>query len=119
MRDARHHSLKQISEPIAAIVARYRTSGLALDRFAEQNGIPRGRLHYWVYQKQPNNRGGTRPKVEAAVAPVFQEVKLAGKPAPAAGLVEVSLPQGIAIRFSGAVTPDWISSVVQALQRPC
>jgi hypothetical protein len=54
------------------------------------------------------------------LAPLFQEVKLAAGVAPSTGwAAEISLPKGVAIRVSAAVAPAWISSVVQALQRPC
>jgi transposase-like protein len=119
MKDDRDNHPPRTPEQIAEIIARYRASGLALDRFAEQNGIPRGRLHYWVYQKQPVDGALAYPKGQAAVAPAFEEIKLGGQTVPAGHLVEVSLLQGIAIRFSGAVTPEWIGAVVQALQRSC
>jgi len=106
---------------MAAIISQYRSSGLGLERFARKQGIPVGRLHYWVYQKAPEVSKQPRTKsVKPAVAPMFQEVKLtSGTPVIESWAAEVRLPRGIAVRFSPAATAEWIGSVVQALQRPC
>ena len=109
------------SNEIADIIARYRASGLGLKDFALEEGLPPGRLHYWIYQK-PAETSGPRPAepTEAAVAPVFQELKLPSRPEWACGwAVEVGLPGGIAVRFNASAPAEWIGSVVQALQRPC
>ena len=37
--------LEQSPHAIAALLARYRASGLGLARFAQQEGLPAGRLH--------------------------------------------------------------------------
>jgi hypothetical protein len=39
------------------MIARYRASGLGLKAFALEEGLPPGRLHYWVYQKAAGLRG--------------------------------------------------------------
>ena len=108
------------AEAIAGVIGRYHTSGLALKDFARQEGLPLGRLHYWLYQKHRAraSRGLSRREGVAGV-PVFQEVKLtADPPAVTSWAVEVSLPRGGVARFSGAASPEWIGQVVQALQRP-
>jgi len=109
------------SQEAAAILSRYRASGLGLTHFAREEGIPDGRLHYWVYQK--HRAGGRRPPakgVELASAPVFQEVKVAGYLPPSSDwAVEISLPNGLVTRFNPATSAVWIGAVVQALQRPC
>jgi len=106
---------------MAALISRYRASGLSLAQFAEAEGMPAGRLHYWLYQKNPN--GGRERSLSSsgkAPAPVFQEVMLAaGLPTSASWAAEVSLPKGLVIRFSQAAPPAWIGAVVQVLQRPC
>jgi hypothetical protein len=52
--------------------------------------------------------------------PVFQEVKVATMlPGVVNWAAEVSLPRGLAVRFSQTAPVEWIGSVVQALQRPC
>ena len=109
------------SDEIAPIIARYRASGLGLKDFALEEGLPPGRLHYWIYQK-PAGALGRRPATPrpAAHAPVFQEVKLPSKPEWGCGwATEVGLPGGIAVRFSARASAEWIGSVVQALHRPC
>ena len=106
------------SEEIFKLVERYRSSGLGVRRFAQQQGISPGRMHYWVYQKsqakpdEPVRSSGSDHK--------FQEVRVAvNAPVLSAWAVEVGLPTGVAVRFGGAATPDLIGEVVQALQRPC
>jgi hypothetical protein len=106
------------SQEISKILARYRSSGLGALRFAQEEGIPPGRMHYWIYQK---GRGKpcqlSRPSV---CPPRFQEVEVATVlPGVANWVAEVSLPCGIAVRFSNGATPQWIGAVVQMLQRPC
>jgi transposase-like protein len=104
------------SEEIARWVSRYRASGLGLEHFAKEHGIASTRLHYWVYQRDR----GRKPARPDSVPAVFQELKLANS---LSGLqswgAEISLPEGVAVRFSAAVSPVWIGSVVQALHRPC
>jgi transposase-like protein len=106
------------SEAISEVIGRYRARGLGVARFAQQQGISPGRLHYWVYQK-----GRNRPPMaleRSASAPLFQEVKVAAMlPGVGVWAAEVSLSRELTIRFSAAAAPGWIGSVVQALQRPC
>jgi hypothetical protein len=118
--DLNHHPISSSGE-IAALMARFRASGMGLERFARTHGIPPGRLHYWLYQKHRGaSFGRTSPPSKAERGPVFQEIKLPTR-APLLGnwAAEVSLPQGVAVRFSAGALPAWIGSVVQALQRPC
>ena len=106
---------------IATIIARYRASGLGLKAFALKEGLPPGRLHYWIYQKPAwvTRRRPTQP-TPAAAAPIFQEVKLPSRSEWGCGwAAEVGLPGGIAVRFSASASAEWIGSVVQALKRPC
>jgi len=109
------------SNEIANIIARYRASGLGLKAFALEEGLPPGRLHYWVYQKPARVTGRrlTQP-TPAAATPMFQEVKVPSRPEWGYGwAVEVGLPGGMAVRFSASASAEWIGSVVQALRRPC
>ena len=104
-------------QEMRVLISRYRISGLGLKRFAREHGISPTRLHYWVYQK---SRGKARKACRAVRSPMFQEVKMAaGRPAMPSWAAEISLPTGVAIRFSAAAMPAWIVSVVQALQGPC
>jgi hypothetical protein len=110
----RDYSSPEISE----LIRRYRASGLGVVGFAQQHGIPPGRMHYWVYQKSRNCQKKT--SMSSASAPLFQEVKVGTMLSGVEGwAAEVSLSGGLAIRFSAVATPGWIGSVVQALQRPC
>jgi len=121
MKHDRNPSPVQRSEGIAVLISRYRASGLALKDFAREHDLPPGRLHYWLYQKHRAVSPRRLPRLSRpAPAPVFQEVKLAaGAPLISSWAAEVSLPRGMAVRFSAAALPGWIGAVVQALQRPC
>lgn len=100
-----------------ALISRCRASGLGLERFAREQGVPFGRLHYWLYQKGRSKEAQRRMQAEI---PVFQELKLAScLPAMNHWAAEISLPKGLAIRFSAAATPNWIASVMATLQAPC
>jgi transposase-like protein len=105
-------------EEISQIISRYRSGDVSLAEFARQEGIPKGRLHYWIYDKGLGEGGGGHSSATPRLA--FQEVRLA---APLGGVAEwaaeVSLPAGVLVRFSGKAKADWIGSIVQALQRPC
>ena len=106
---------------ISALIARYRRSGRSLAEFARAERQPPGRLHYWLFQKHRPVAATHSPRGECpAATPAFREVRLAS----GLGLVtswaaEVSLPTGLAVRFSATAAPAWVGAVVQALQRPC
>ena len=109
--DQRTYTAPEITEWIR----RYRASRLSLGAFAQKHGLPKSRLHYWVY----NKRHAALAKPEAAV-PTFQEVRLtAGLPVQQSWALEISLPAGPVARFSAGAAAAWIGAVVQALQRPC
>lgn len=103
---------------ISTVLARYRRSGLGVVQFAQEQGIPTGRLHYWIYQKgRTKPRNSSRPAVSK---PLFQELKVATMlPALDSWAAEVNLPGGLAVRFSQSAAAEWVGSVVQALRRPC
>ena len=115
-RDYVNHHIEG-SKTLDALISRYRASGLGLERFAREQGVPYGRLHYWLYQKG-QSRGAQR-RMQSAI-PVFQELNLAScLPAMNHWAAEITLPKGLAIRFSPAASPNWIASVVATLQKPC
>ena len=102
------------SQEIGGWITRYRDSGLGLGAFAKKHGLPRSRLHYWVY-----GRRQAHLKQPSAAPAVFQELKFATGLAPSNWAVEISLPAGPVVRFSAAASPAWMSAVVAALGRPC
>ena len=103
---------------ISKVLACYRRSGLGAVQFAQEHGIPPGRLHYWIYQK---GRTRPHPSLRASVPkPVFQELDMATMlPVVDGWVAEVNLPGGLAVRFSQKATAEWIGSVVQRLRQPC
>jgi hypothetical protein len=115
-RNGRHEQFS--STEISKVLARYRQSGLGAVQFAREQGIPSGRLHYWIYQRGRRRPG--KPLRALVSKPVFQEVEVATMlPGIDGWAAEASLPGGLAIRFSQKAAPEWIGSVVQTLRRPC
>jgi hypothetical protein len=111
--DVHAHRADTLQE-IGGWVTRYRSSGLGLGVFAKRHGLPRSRLHYWVYDKRYAQLGR-----RSAAPPVFQELKLAAGLAVSNWAVEISLPAGPVVRFSAGATPVLMSAVVEALRGPC
>ena len=110
----------QSPQEMTALIARYRVSGLGLKDFAQEQGIPYGRLHYWLYQKSRSRPSHGLRQAQASPVPVFHEVRLSpGLPGLSAWTAEISLPQGVVIRVGATVQPAWIGSVVAALPQPC
>ena len=61
-----------------------------------------------------------KPTQALVPKPVFQELRVATMlPAFDSWAAEVSLPGGVAARFSQKAAAEWIGLVVQALRRPC
>jgi hypothetical protein len=102
------------TEEISEWIRRYRASGLALGAFAQQHGLSRNRLHYWVY-----DRRFVQPRPPATVAPVFQELKVTAALPPPSWAAEISLPTGAVARFTATATTAWIHSILEGLRRPC
>jgi hypothetical protein len=117
----RPNGWKEVSqEEISAWVERYRASSLGLRRFAEENGIPVQRMRYWVYgQPEAQASEVETEETPVQVAPVFQEIKLPASLAQQSWALEVSVPNGVAIRFENLPQPAWLGSLVKALRRPC
>jgi hypothetical protein len=99
---------------ISGWIQRYRASGLGLGSFAEQHGLSRNRLHYWVY-----DRRYAQPRQVVTGAPVFQELKVTAGLPPQNWAVEISLPTGAVARFAATATPAWMDSILEVLRRPC
>jgi hypothetical protein len=114
MKNDSHAHRTSTPEEISDWIGRYRGSGLGLGAFAQQHGLPRARLHYWVY-----GRRYSPPRDPVASTPVFQELKLTAGLPTQNWAAEISLPTGAVARFSTAATPAWINSVMETLRRPC
>jgi hypothetical protein len=94
-------------------VARYRASGQGLKRFAAEHGLKAGQLHYWVYAPGAVAHG-------AAVAPIFQEVRLTGRvTSPSGWAAEIMLSSGATVRLREGTAPSWAGALIQALGGPC
>jgi hypothetical protein len=118
MNNGRGHHQQFSPTEISKVLARYRQSGLGVVQFAQEEGIPPGRLHYWIYQKGRTRR--KEPRRVSLSKPVFQELKVETMlPVGDGWVAEVSLPGGLAVRFRQKATAEWIGSIVQALRRSC
>jgi hypothetical protein len=109
-----HDQRTDTAPEITEWIGRYRASRLSLGAFAQKHGLPKSRLHYWVYGK----RYVSLAKPEVGV-PTFQEVRLAAGLPVHPWALEISLPAGPVARFRAGAAAAWIGAVVQALQRPC
>ena len=114
MKNDSHADRAYTPKEISGWIQRYRASGLALGSFAEQHGLSRNRLHYWVY-----DRRFAQPRPPVTVAPVFQELKVTAELPPQNWAAEISLATGAVARFTATATPAWIHSVLEGLRRPC
>jgi len=70
-------------------------SGLSVNRFAARHGLSAERLYRWQHRLGKDNT--------ASAAPRFTEVRLTVPPPVA---IEVALPGGVTVRFSGASRLD-------------
>jgi hypothetical protein len=93
-------------------VARYRASGLGLQRFAAEHGLKAGRLQYWVYGPGPVSHS-------VAVAPVFEEVRLGESAGSARWAAEILLPGAVTVRLREGPAAEWVGTLVQALGGIC
>ncbi len=94
----KHDSINQRvhdSQDMSVLISRYRPSGLSLKRFDQEQAIPYGRLHYWLYGKS-RPTVPKHPMAMQTARPVFQEVKLTScLPGMTGGwAAEISLPAG-------------------------
>jgi hypothetical protein len=48
MNNAINENSNKNNQEMNLVVAAYRQSGMGLERFARERGVPPGRLHYWV-----------------------------------------------------------------------
>jgi len=109
----RYRKWKRLSrDEIALWVSRYQASGLGLRRFAEQNRIAVNSLRYWIHAKGHLNAS----EPTRAVTPRFQEIRLSRSLPLESWAVEVSLPNGVGVRFNTAAKPAWIGLVIKALR---
>src|ERR1035437_3148499 len=96
MKSDRNGHQEYSTQEISEVIARYRGGGATMACFAKEEGIPAGRLHYWIYQKHSSKPRKRWPKrSEVASAPLFHEVKIAAPVSASEDWVaEISLPKG-------------------------
>lgn len=85
-----------------------------MKRFARENGLKAGQLHYWVYDAGPARDAA------AAAKPLFREVRVAAAaPMTPAWIAEIALVEGTRVRLSCGADVAWVSALVESLRRPC
>jgi len=98
-------------------VRRYRQSGLALKRFAEEHGLRHAQLHYWIYGGPTGSRrpGAVEP---AGSAPVFREF-IVPDGSGREWAAEIALPDGTRLRLGRGTDPAWAGVLLDQLRAPC
>lgn len=85
-------------------VAHWRASGVSVQTYADEHGLPAVRLNYWIRRVQ-------REAQSAQLVPVrVQQPVLAG-----AG-VELESPSGWTMRVDPHVEPAWLAAVLSGLR---
>jgi hypothetical protein len=79
-------------------VARYRASGLGLQRFAARHGLKAGQLQYCVCGPGPVSRS-------VPVAPVFEKSRLGESAGSARSVAEILLPGAMTVRLRNRLRP--------------
>jgi hypothetical protein len=110
------HSVKSrtqySAEGRAEVVARFRSSGLTQQAFAQQEGLKWTTFRNWLYERR---KAKTR-----SVAPVrLQELDL-GRLLPSHPWgAEIALSNGTVVRVKAGADPAWVQAILQPLSQPC
>jgi hypothetical protein len=122
-------------------ISRFRSSGLAQARFAEQNGLKLKTLQRWLYRRGAHAATKRKPPVPApedrshridrtavaihrrpgrAPSATFREVMLPPLgPGSAGWAAEVSWPSGVTVRFGAGAEAAWIGAVLDVVRQAC
>ncbi len=105
------------------IVESFERSGLTRRGFAEQNGLARSTLDYWLKQARradssgvPKKTGSGLPARSRSMGMSFAELELVSFAGGSSGewAVEVVSPQGLTIRFREAPPPEVVVRLLGA-----
>ncbi len=99
------------------IVRETLVAGAVVQTVADRHGVSTGQLYTWRKQMLAMAMSGFTPvEVRQEVLPGPSSARIAEMPAPAAsGDLQVVLPSGAELRFSGTVTPGLLREVLAAL----
>jgi transposase-like protein len=110
-RSRQHHTPQQRAE----LLTGYRRSGLSQRDFVQSHGLGLSTLTKWLREER---RTGVKPPERNGSVP-FQEVNLSPQFGPANLAAEVALSDGTVLRLSAQAAAAWVTSLLQALRRPC
>ena len=110
-RSRQHHTPQQRAE----LLTRYRRSGLSQRDFVQSHGLGLSTLTKWLREER---RTGVKPPERNGSVP-FQEVNLSPQFGTANWAAEVAMADGTVLRLSAQAAAAWVTSLLQALRRPC
>jgi len=94
------------------LLAEFARTGHSQKRFCRENHLPLSTLTYWLHQER---RRGSRP-LERQLVQVPQVVASVCTPdaeAPAAGTVQIRLPNQIELMVGVGADPAWVGALLQ------
>ena len=122
-------------------ISRFRSSGLAQARFAEQNGLKLKTLQRWLYRRGAHAATKRRPRVSApwdrshrigrtavtihrkprrTPSATFREIMRPPLgPARAGWAAEVTWPNGVTVRLGAGAEVSWIGALLGAVRPAC
>jgi hypothetical protein len=95
----------------AALVSRFKSSGLSQQQFVSENGLNLTTFQSWIYRKQVKRLRQQPIK--------FREINAGMSPVNSRWAAEIELRAGITARFTVGLNPLWIGSVVRELSKSC
>lgn len=99
----------------AALLTRYRRSGLSQRDFVQSHSLGLSTLTKWLREERLS---GVKPARRNGSVP-FQEVKLRPRFSPTGWAAEAALVDGTVLRFSTQADAAWATELLEALRRPC
>lgn len=111
LRSRPHHTPQQRAE----LLTGYRCSGLSQRDFVQSHGLGLSTLTKWLREERLT--GVKSPERNGSVS--FQEVNLSPPFGTASWAAEVALADGTVLRLSTQAAATWVTSLLQALRRPC
>jgi hypothetical protein len=115
----------------AALIDRWRESGLSLPAFCQQHGLRRGTMQNWVYKptlkraieaaRRAGEVGVEASALQSIPSPAFLPVRLAGTDSPShppvdLAAIEVVLSRGRRVAVGPGFDPETLRRVVAALE---
>ena len=107
-------------EEIAAILERFRKSGLSQAAFSRRDGVGVTTLQYWLRKQRDGRLPAARPAEPSSPPKQLVPVKIVDTPfASTEVVIELELARGGTLRFRGDVAPDIVARYATALGHRC